>query len=139
MAKTIITGDWLIDQLGDWNAAPAAMQCDYLAGNEVFGLTNLLPHDSPGVRRDSDGNTVAQFALPGHRPYLLARFGNGGVGTLHLKTDTLIVDLDEMQVVQVLRTTVMKTQPLRVLEVRMEVNEPARPGEPQPEVGGSHA
>jgi len=110
-----------------WNCAHPSMQCEHLQGNEILTLTNLVPPDACGARKDAEGNTELCVALPGHRPFVLARFENGTVGTLPLKTDTLIVDLKEQQVIQVLRTTIMKTHPLRALELRMKVNRDAMP------------
>ncbi len=67
------------------------------------------------------------FALPGHTPFVLARFEDGTLGTLPMKTDTLIVDLKENQVIQVARVTLMRTHPVRALELRMKLNRDAMP------------
>ncbi len=113
-----------------WNCAHPTMQCPHLEGNELLTLTNLVPYQTPGAAKDGQGNTVLRLALPGHAPFVLARFEDGTVGTLPMKTDTLIVDLKENQVIQVARVTLMKTHSLRALELRMKLNRDAMPESP---------
>lgn len=112
---------------GYWNGAPADQQVTpYLSGDEQISLFNLCP-ESAGTVCDASGNTCLSFALPGHLPFVLARFQDGRIGELAAKLDTLIIDAapdasdpeKKIAVVCVWRATVATAPGVRVLEARM--------------------
>jgi hypothetical protein len=89
-----------------WNAAHPDMQCDHLLGGEVCELVNLLPPGAPGVTQTGEG-TVCRFVVPDAG--VVARFTaeDGGRASVRIAViDTLIVDLEAMQVSPVWRVIV---------------------------------
>lgn len=109
-----------------WNCAPADQQLPYLFGDEHLAFSNLVPHDTPGATRDEAGNTRFAFSLPRHRAFVLTRWHNGLLLPLPLRIDTLIVNLDQMQIEVVWRLVLPDDAPLRVIEARFEID-PAAP------------
>lgn len=75
-----------------WNGAPADQQCDLLTGEERFTVVNMMPHDSPAVRIDGDGNSVLAFTLPRQSLFALAAGDDGGVAAMPLSVDTVVID-----------------------------------------------
>ncbi len=109
-----------------WNAAWPDQQVDELRGDERIRLVNLCPPNTPGVRRNAEGDAVLTLALPGHLPFLLVRFQNGAIGELAARLDTLLIDLDRREVSCVWRATLSKQPLVRVLEARMLSRDNAR-------------
>lgn len=110
-----------------WNGAPADQQVvPHMDGDETITLYNLCP---AGIRtvQDAWGNTVLKLGLPGHLPFVVARFEDGRIGELAAKLDTVIVDTapdannsqKKPSVVCVWRATVASEPFIRVLEARM--------------------
>lgn len=75
-----------------WNGAPADQQCGHLTGEERFTLVNLMPHDSPSIRTDGDGNGVLAFTLPAQSLFALAAGDDGAVAAMPLSIDTVLID-----------------------------------------------
>jgi len=102
-----------------WNAAPEDQQTDFLRGDEVIEMTNLCAADTPGIVRDEKGNTRLVLTLPGHLPFMLVRFENGGIGELVANLDTLFIEPEERRISCVWRATLATEPRVRVLEARM--------------------
>lgn len=104
---------------GYWNGAPADQQIDHPPPDFALELLNLTdPALTPG------GYLVTQ--LPGHRPFVLMRLKSGVMLPLPMITDTVHVDTDLMQVSLVHRLSIPVSVPVRVLELRFEID-PAAP------------
>jgi hypothetical protein len=87
--------------LGYWNGAHAAMQCDPLFGGELVELRNLLPPGAPGVVT-AGGATVCRLCLPD--PVVAARLKRKAERLWTApRVDTLILDLEAMRVSMVWR------------------------------------
>ena len=65
---------------------------------------------------------MLEMCLPGHRGYVLARFEEGAMLPLPTHIDTLIVDMQTMQVHVVYRAVVPLNARVRVLEARFELD-----------------
>lgn len=102
-----------------WNAAPPDQQTAFLHGDEIIELTNLCASDTPGATVDAKGNTVLRLTLPGHLPFVLARFKEGGIGELPAQLDTVLIDPEQQQLCCVWRATLAAEPAVRVLEARM--------------------
>jgi hypothetical protein len=105
-----------------WNCAPTDQQVDHLLGCEMIRTLNLVPHDTPGATRSVNGDTLFNFALPDHRAFVLTRWRNGEMAPVQMHIDTLIVDLDQLQVDAVWRVVVPDSEEIRVVEARFEVD-----------------
>lgn len=130
-----------------WNGAPADQQVTpHLRGDEQITLLNLCP-EGAATTRDASGNTRLSFALPGHLPFVLVRFQDGGIGELAARLDTLIIDSaleagnpeKKISIVCVWRATVASDPGVRVLEARMlahadvvAMRDPAQRNKPAP-------
>lgn len=121
VAGTLEAGRALPEDFGFevWNGAPPDQQVAYLEGDEVLELTNLCAPAMPGAREDDQGDTVLSLALPGHLPYVLARFGTGEMVPLPMNLDTLNLDVEGRRLVLVWRQVVPVEPEVPVLEARM--------------------
>ena len=95
---------------GYWNAAPEDQQIDYPVGGEKLMLVNLIDPE-----RSVDG--ALWFRIPKQDLKLLVRLEVGAMLFAPMKIDTLIVDLDAMQLVVVRRTLVGASADVRQLEL----------------------
>ena len=102
-----------------WNAAWPDQQTEHLQGDELIGLVNLCAANTPAARRDANGNTLLRLWLPGHQPFLLARFDSGALGEVQAKLDTLLIEPDARTVSCVWRATLALSPAVRALELRM--------------------
>lgn len=102
-----------------WNAAWPDQQVDYLVGDELLELVNLGNPRDRALQRDVHGNSRLALRLPGHQPFLLARFDSGALGELPARLDTVIVEPDQRLVHLVWRAVLATTPAVRVLEYRM--------------------
>jgi hypothetical protein len=93
-----------------WNGAHPDLQIPYPKPATFIGLYGLTP----------DG--MLEMCLPGHRGYVLARFEEGAMLPLPTHIDTLIVDMQTMQVHVVYRAVVPLNARVRVLEARFELD-----------------
>lgn len=109
-----------------WNSAPEDQQTDYLRGDEILELTNLVAHDTPGAIRDAAGNTMLRFALPGHVIKILVREVSGRMYYVDAPIDTLQLDLDgQPPVVSATYRFTLNSEPaVRVLEAHAFFNFP---------------
>ena len=102
-----------------WNAAWPDQQTEHLQGDELIGLVNLCAADTLGARRDANGNTLLRLWLPGHLPFLVARFKSGAMGEVQAKLDTLLIEPDTCTVSCVWRATLPLSPAVHTLELRM--------------------
>jgi hypothetical protein len=107
-----------------WNGAHPDLQVPWLTGSEEITLTNLCPHNMPGATRDRSGNTLLQFALPGHQPFVLVRYEDGAMVPTQAELDTLVIEPDEKKVSCVYRLLLPVEPAVRVLEVRLIFKDP---------------
>lgn len=106
-----------------WNAAWPDQQVDDLVGDELLELVNLGNPRDGALQRDVHGNSRLALRLPGHRPFLLARFDSGAFGELPARLDTVIVEPDRRLVHLVWRAVLATAPAVRVLEYRMLQND----------------
>jgi hypothetical protein len=113
--------EWLPDDFdfAYWNGAHPDMQIPYLKGNETIELTNLMPPGASSGIQNLEGKSVVRFVMPGHKPYLLARFEEGEMLPIEFKIDTLIIDTENRNLSLVYRAVLPKEPEVRVLEVRI--------------------
>jgi hypothetical protein len=95
---------------GYWNGAHPDLQIPYPKPDVNIELIRLSP----------SGRIATQ--LPAHRGFVLARFEEGAVLPLPTVIDTLIIDMQSMQVHVVYRALVRVDMNLRVLEARFELD-----------------
>jgi hypothetical protein len=94
-----------------YNSAPPGLIVEgYLRGDESVELENLT---SPGYVR---------FRLPGYAPFLLGRRVDGMIFPAPLVLDTFVIDLPNDLAFLVWRGQLATGPPLRVIEIRMELN-----------------
>ena len=97
---------------GYWNAAPEDQQFDYPKGGEKIMLVNLIdPEKTP------DGSGSVWFKLPKQELKLLVRLEIGAMLFAPMNIDTVVVDLETMQLVMVRRTQVSAKADVRQLEL----------------------
>ncbi|NHZ97923.1 DUF2169 domain-containing protein [Massilia sp. CCM 8734] len=111
-----------------WNSvAPDQQVTPYLDGDETISLTNLCTPATPGATTGAGGDTELTFTLPGHLPFVLARFESGVLGELPARLDTVVIDASPdhsrpdkpATLVCVWRATMAVEPAVRVLEARM--------------------
>ncbi|WP_080410238.1 DUF2169 family type VI secretion system accessory protein [Burkholderia ubonensis] len=102
-----------------WNAAWPDQQVDGLRGDEQIELLNLCTSATPCTAQDASGDVRLTLTLPGHLPFVLVRFENGGIGELESRLDTILIDPDRREVSCIWRATLAKQPGVRVLELRM--------------------
>lgn len=93
-----------------WNAAPEDQQIDYPEGGEKIMLVNLI-----NPERSADGSLW--FRVPKQDLKLLVRLEVGAMLFAPMKIDTVIVDLEAMQLVVVRRALVGAPAEVRQLEL----------------------
>lgn len=103
-----------------WNGAPLDQQVPHLRGDEILECTNLCAETLPGARRGPDGSTHLRLTLPGHRPYLVARYRSGVLNAIPLLLDTVNLDLERGTLSLVWRKALPLEPEIRVVEVRMD-------------------
>ncbi|KRB03397.1 DUF2169 domain-containing protein [Lysobacter sp. Root690] len=113
---------------GYWNCAPPDQQIAFLPADSRIELWQLTPAELT----PRGGLTVD---LPGHRAFVLLRLVSGALLPLMLKTDTLIVDTDEMTLQLTHRLTLPRDAQIRVAEARFETDPAAPLLRAGPEVG----
>ena len=97
---------------GYWNAAPEDQQFDYPSGGEKIMLVNLIdPEKTP------DGSGSLWFKLPKQELKLLVRLEIGAMLFAPMNIDTVVVDLEAMQLTLVRRTQVSAKADVRQLEL----------------------
>ena len=113
---------------GYWNAAPEDQQFDYPQGGEKIMLVNLV--DPSDAARSPDASGSLWFKLPKQDLKLLVRLEIGAMLFAPMKIDTVIVDLEAMQLTLVRRALVSAKADVRALEVgtwvdgtKMEISE----------------
>jgi hypothetical protein len=97
-------------QFDYWCGAHPDLQIPYPAPDTFIGLYGLTP------------SGMLEMRLPGHRGYVLARFEEGAMLPLPTHIDTLIVDMQTLQVHVVYRAVVPVNTRVRVLEARFELD-----------------
>ena len=94
------------------NAAPEDQQFDYPTGSEKIMLVNLIdPEKTP------DGSGSLWFKLPKQELKLLVRLEIGAMLFAPMNIDTVVVDLEAMQLTLVRRTQVSAKADVRQLEL----------------------
>lgn len=122
--KEFIDGEeWLPEDFdfAFWNGANPDMQIPFPKGDESIELINLMPHDD----QDKQDTSVTKFVMPGHAPYLLARFAEGEIVPIDFNNDTLIINSNEMSLTLIYRAVLPKEPEVRALETRMMTREEA--------------
>ncbi|WP_246019934.1 DUF2169 domain-containing protein [Limnobaculum zhutongyuii] len=98
---------------GYWNSAPQDQQIAFPPANLTLTLTNLTP----------EGELVCE--LPNHMTFILLRMSSGEVIPQTMFLDTLLIDADNLTVSVSYRYVLPVERPVRVMELRYEVD-PAR-------------
>lgn len=102
-----------------WNAAWPDQQVDHMVGDELLELVNLANPRDRALHRDVHGNSRLALRLPGHQPFVLARYENGAFGELPARLDTVIIEPDRRLVHLVWRAVLATAPAVRVLEYRL--------------------
>lgn len=103
---------WLPEDFdfGYWNGAPEDQQIPFPTSALVVELLNLTPEGYLRVN------------LPHHLALILLRLDNGMLLPQPMLLDTLIIDPESLTITQTWRYVASADMPLRVMEVRYEVN-----------------
>ena len=100
---------------GYWNSAPEDQQFDYPEGGEKIMLVNLIDPSDPA--KSPDGTGSVWFKLPKQDLKLLVRLEIGAMLFAPMNIDTVIIDLEAMQLTLVRRAQVSAKADVRQLEL----------------------
>lgn len=102
-----------------WNGAPDDQQIPWPSADFAFELVNLAASENT-----ESGHL--RVRLPGHRAVTVLRFEHGAVMPVTTRLDTILIDTDTMQVALTWRAVFPPNPPVRVCEMRFEMD----PGAP---------
>jgi hypothetical protein len=105
-----------------WNGAHPDLQIPLIATPKASSdlLTFTLTHLVPSEHSNPQGQL--SFSQLPHRGFVLARFESGEIAVLPTPIDTIIIDLQAMQLHLVHRAVAPVDSGIRVLEARFELN-----------------